>query len=30
VRGLRPDPLFREPWKYVDVDVAGAGTKALR
>jgi ABC-type transport system substrate-binding protein len=22
VLGLKPDPLFREPWKYVDVDVA--------
>ena len=31
VRGLKPDPLFREPWKYVDVDVAaGASTKAPR
>jgi len=24
VLGLKPDPLFREPWKYVDVDAAGA------
>jgi ABC-type transport system substrate-binding protein len=30
VRGLKPDPLFREPWKYVDIDVAGADTKAAR
>jgi len=21
VLGLKPDPLFREPWKYVDIDV---------
>ncbi len=24
VLGLKPDPLFREPWKYVDVDATGA------
>ncbi len=22
VLGLKPDPLFREPWKYVDIDTA--------
>jgi len=24
VLGLKPDPLFREPWKYVDVGLVGA------